>query len=64
MKVNVKLKALLLEKGLTQRELAFQTKIDEGRLSRIIRGYERPTREMRWEIADFLGVSEREIFAR
>lgn len=59
---NVKLKMLLFERGITQRDLAFGSNIDEGRISKIIRGYERPTSEMKEAIAEYLKASEPEIF--
>jgi len=61
-KPNLKLKMLLLQKGMTQRQLAFGANIDEGRISKIIKGYEVPTSEMKEEIAEFLGVPEGECF--
>ena len=59
---NKKLKIALFVRGLTQRDLAFGTRIDEGRISRIIRGYEVPTEEMKKSISQFLGVEEGELF--
>jgi len=59
---NVTLKMAIFKKGLTQRDVAIATKIDESRISRIIRGYEVPTYEVKREIAKFLGMEERELF--
>ena len=59
---NKKLKIALFVKGLTQRDLSFGTHIDEGRISRIIRGYERPTYEMKKSIAKFLEMEMEELF--
>jgi transcriptional regulator with XRE-family HTH domain len=59
---NTKLKVLLMKKGLTQRDLAFGVRVDESRISRIIKGYEDPTEQAKKAIADFLGVEIREIF--
>lgn len=59
---NVKLKMILFERGITQRDLVFGANIDEGRISKIIRGYERPTSEMREAIAEYLKMPEPEIF--
>ncbi len=61
-KSNVKLKTVLFERGITQRELAFGSKIDEPRLSSIIRGWEQPTPEMQDSIADFLELPVDELF--
>lgn len=59
---NKKLKVILFDKGLTQRDLSFATRIDEGRISRIIRGYEQPTPEIKRDIAKYFRVEEREVF--
>ena len=61
-KPNLKLKMLLLQNGMTQRQLAFGANIDESRISKIIKGYEIPTSEMKEEISEFLGVSVNECF--
>jgi len=62
-RVNVKLKTLLLERGLTQRALAFETGIDEGLISKVVR-HNITTSEIRERIADFLNVEQSEIFDR
>lgn len=59
---NIQLKMALFKKGLTQRDLAFGTEIDESRISKIIKGYERPTHEMKREISRFLDMPEEELF--
>jgi len=59
---NIKLKMSLMKKGLTQRDLAFEAGIDESRISKIIRGYEVPTWEIKRDIAKYLGVQEGDIF--
>lgn len=59
---NFSLKIALLRKGVSQRDLAFETGIDESRISRIIRGYEVPTEEMKKSISQFLGIKEGELF--
>ena len=59
---NVKLRTVIFEQGMTQRNLAFATHIDEARLSKIIRGYEKPTPEMAQAIADFLKKPIEELF--
>jgi transcriptional regulator with XRE-family HTH domain len=61
---NGRLKLLLFQKGVTQRQLAFGANIDESRISRIIHGYEKPTSEMREAIAEYLNESESELFPR
>jgi transcriptional regulator with XRE-family HTH domain len=60
---NTKLKSILLEKDITQRSLAFGTNLDESRISRIIKGYEKPTSEMKDSISDYLGVEPEELFS-
>ena len=59
---NLALKTFLFRRGVTQRTLAFETGINEARLSKIIRGYEKPNKEMKGKIADFLCCTEEEIF--
>ena len=63
LKPNIKFKAALLERGITQRDLAFRTNIDESRISRIIRGYEKPTFEIKESISDFLKIKPEELFS-
>ncbi|NQT56101.1 MAG: helix-turn-helix transcriptional regulator [Desulfobacteraceae bacterium] len=59
---NIRLKVALMKKGLTQRNLAFETQIDETRISKIIRGYEVPTWDMKKEIAKFLEMEVEGLF--
>ena len=59
---NIKLKTILLERGITQRTLAFESNIDESRISKIIKGYEKPTSEMKDAISDFLEIGSEELF--
>ena len=63
LKPNIKLKTALLERGITQRDLAFSSKIDESRISRIIKGYEKPTSEIKDAISDFLDMKQEELFS-
>jgi len=58
---NIKLKTILLKRGLTQRELAFGTEIDEGAISKAVK-YSMTTAEIRERISDFLDVNQNEIF--
>ncbi len=60
---NIKLKTILLERGMTQRELAFGTEIDEGAISKAVK-YGMTTAEIRERIADFLNVNQSEIFKK
>ena len=58
---NIKLKTILFERGMTQRELAWETQIDEGLISKVVR-YNMTTAEMRERIADFLNMDQEELF--
>ena len=60
--LNIHLKVALMKRGLSQRDLAFGTEIDESRISKIIRGYEQPTPEMKQAISKFLGMDEGVLF--
>lgn len=51
-----------MKKGLSQRDLAFGIDRDESRISRIIRGFLRPTWEMKREISKFLEMEVEELF--
>jgi len=62
-KPNIKLKTVLLERGMTQRELAFGTGIDEGLISKAVR-HGIATWENRKTIADYLDVDEDRIFTQ
>ena len=58
---NIKLKTLLYKRGMTQRQLAFGTGIDEGQISKAVK-HGISTAEIRERIADFLDVNQSEIF--
>ena len=59
---NIKLKTLLFERSMTQRQLAFGTEIDEGLISKAVK-YSMTTAEIRERVADFLDVNQDEIFS-
>ena len=59
---NIELKVTLMKKGVTQRELAFGSGINESRISGIIKGYYNPTSEVKSVIASFLGMDPQELF--
>ena len=61
---NIELKIALMKRGLTQRDLAFGSNIDESRISKIIKGYETPTVEMKQAIADYLGREVEDLFEK
>jgi len=58
---NIKLKTLLYQRGITQRQLAFGTEIDEGQISKAVK-HNITTAEIREQVADFLDVNQDEIF--
>ena len=60
---NIKLKTLLLKQGITQRELSFETSIDESQISKAVK-HNITTAEIRERIADFLDVNQDDIFSR
>ena len=62
MQVNIRLKAALLERGISQREVAFSTGISESQLSTAIR-YGKAPAQLRRKVSEFLGVAESQIFA-
>lgn len=61
-KPNSKLKMVLFQRGITQRQLAFGTSYDESRISKVIKGYEKPTPEMKKAISEYLGMAVEELF--
>ena len=60
--INWKLRRLLADKGLSQRELAFRIGCPEARLSEIINGWSEPAPELRQLIAAELSVQAEELF--
>jgi transcriptional regulator with XRE-family HTH domain len=56
-------RALIVEKYRTQFLFALEVRIDPARLSRILRGYVKPTREERERIAAALGADVATVFA-
>lgn len=63
MEFNMKLKATLLERGFTQREMAFAIGISESQISTAIR-HGKTTRQLRRRVSEFLDVSESQIFGK
>jgi len=62
-KANIKLKTILFQRNMTQRQLSWGTGIDEGLISKAVR-YNMITAEMRERIADFLDMNQEELFDR
>jgi DNA-binding Xre family transcriptional regulator len=61
MNPNIRLKVVLMEKGISQRELSFATKIPEDQISTAIR-HGKSTPQMRKKICRFLKMTESEVF--
>jgi len=59
---NTALKIALLKRGITQRFVAFSIGINENKMSNIIRGYKKPSKEVKAKISTFLKVKSQEIF--
>lgn len=59
---NLRLKLALIKRGLTQRDLSFETRIGEGKISRIIKGYEVPDDGTKRQIAEHLKLEAKELF--
>tara|TARA_B100001964_G_C14250706_1_gene609795 strand:+ start:132 stop:293 length:162 start_codon:yes stop_codon:yes gene_type:complete len=51
-----------MKRGISQMKLSFDTGVDSARISRIIRGWEKPTEEIKDIITKYLKVEEKEIF--
>jgi transcriptional regulator with XRE-family HTH domain len=58
------LKVAILQRGLTQDAIAYQTGIHYTALSRIVNGWREPTDAQRAQLAKVLGVSEKRLFTR
>jgi hypothetical protein len=58
---NSKLKLYLFERGISQRQLAFGTDIDEAQISKAIK-YGQTNEQMREKICRFLNVDQKELF--
>jgi len=59
-----KLKLTLFRRQITQSELAKALGVSDAQMSRIVRGHSRCRAKRRRMIAQFLGVSEHELFPR
>jgi hypothetical protein len=58
---NTNLKLHLFENGISQRELAFGTEIDEAQISKVIK-YGQSNEKIREKISRFLKISKKELF--
>ena len=60
--MNIGLKTRILERGLSQVEFSREIKVSENHLSRIIRGWDRPSPELKERMAGALGARVEELF--
>ena len=56
------IKHVLVDKNITQKELAEAMGVTDSYISYVVNGYKIPSAEMQKKIARFLGVKEKEIF--
>tara|TARA_B100001964_G_C14118949_1_gene547412 strand:- start:663 stop:854 length:192 start_codon:yes stop_codon:yes gene_type:complete len=61
--VNTKLKTLLMEREISQMKLSHAIQVDPAQISKIIRGWEKPTDEIKMAISNYLGVDEKVLFS-
>lgn len=62
--MNLRLKTVLLERGIRQIEMAKTINLDPSRLSKIVNGWLEPKAEEINAIAEFLGMPADEIFPK
>lgn len=60
--ITIRIKTLLLQKGLTQIGMAHDLGIAESELSKIINGYRQPSETLKMRIASYLGADIGVIF--
>ena len=60
--MNIRLKVLMIEKGIKNFDLAKHLGVDPTKSSQIVHGWIDPAPETKQKIADFLGVNEAEIW--
>ena len=60
-RLNEKLKMLLLRRGITQRQVAFATGVDEASLSKLIR-YDMGSSDIKERIAAYFKMDQVELF--
>ncbi len=61
-KPNTKLKLLLLERDISQLQLALDLGYDPSQLSKVIRGWERPSAQLAKDVAAYLGMLPGDLF--
>jgi transcriptional regulator with XRE-family HTH domain len=62
--MNIRLRLAILKGPRTQIRLARLTNIGEGRISKIVNGWQKPTEQERRAIAEALGKRVDELFGR
>lgn len=60
--VNIRLKAKLLERGISGFKAARRVGVSDSKFSRIVRGWNNPDLETKKKLAKLLGCEVREIF--
>ena len=61
--INTRLKIALMERGITQLQLALDLKYDPSLVSKVIRGWEPPSRQFIADVARYLDRPARELFS-
>ncbi len=61
--INTRLKIALLERGITQLQLALDLKYDPSLVSKVIRGWELPSRQFIADVARYLERPAGELFS-
>lgn len=59
---NLKVNIALLERGITQRQLAFDLRVDASHLSKRLSGYEPMSAELKASIAAYLAMPVETLF--
>lgn len=57
------LKKILVDKGISQSQLAFDLKMSFSSLNRVINGWEEPSDELRRQLATYLSTKVSELFS-
>jgi transcriptional regulator with XRE-family HTH domain len=60
--INTRLKLALLERGISQLQLALDIGYDPSLISKVIRGWERPSRQLAEDVARYLDLPIAELF--
>lgn len=62
-RTNIALKTALLERGISQLQLALDLGYDPSLLSKVIRGWERPSTQLAQAVAAYLNVPLADLFS-